>query len=261
MRRIAGLYLKHSAKGSEWKDHKYIKRVDGTYYYPDNYEGGRHLSDSQKSKYSEYSKDDPDFDDKNYDDKNRLGDTDFYGFTKPDGTVVILEEDMKWTLPAGTKITPELIKRLEAFDKQVEAKRNKGEKFTADDWNKMAKEAIDGGSSGNSNGKLSDKDINNLAKEVIRGNFANGNQRKELLGEAYADIQKKVNEMLKSSNSKSSKSESKDSKKESDSEYEVKDGGNHYKYKAKKSSSTSVKHSSDEDLQISGALFIGSLLS
>lgn len=37
--------LQHSAKGSTWEDHKYLKRIDGTYYYPDNYEGGRHLSD------------------------------------------------------------------------------------------------------------------------------------------------------------------------------------------------------------------------
>lgn len=31
--------LHHSAKGSTWKDHKYIKKVDGTYYYPDSYKG------------------------------------------------------------------------------------------------------------------------------------------------------------------------------------------------------------------------------
>lgn len=35
--------MSHSAKGSEWEKHKYIKRVDGTYYYPDSYVGGRHL--------------------------------------------------------------------------------------------------------------------------------------------------------------------------------------------------------------------------
>lgn len=38
-------WIIHSAKGSEWENHKYIKRIDGTYYYPDDYEGGRHLSD------------------------------------------------------------------------------------------------------------------------------------------------------------------------------------------------------------------------
>lgn len=43
------LNLFHSAKGSTWEQHKYIKRINGTYYYPDSYEGGRHLPDSEKS--------------------------------------------------------------------------------------------------------------------------------------------------------------------------------------------------------------------
>lgn len=34
---IASQHIEHSAKGSTWEDHKYIKRIDGTYYYPDNY--------------------------------------------------------------------------------------------------------------------------------------------------------------------------------------------------------------------------------
>ena len=35
--------LIHSAKGSQWEKHDYIKVEDGKYYYPDSYEGGRHL--------------------------------------------------------------------------------------------------------------------------------------------------------------------------------------------------------------------------
>lgn len=52
-------WLIHSQKGSEWKKHQYIKREgtsgkledNGKYYYPDSYEGGRHLpkGDSQRS--------------------------------------------------------------------------------------------------------------------------------------------------------------------------------------------------------------------
>ena len=42
--------FRHSSEGSSWKKHKYIKRVDGTYYYPDSYEGGRHLPDGGKEK-------------------------------------------------------------------------------------------------------------------------------------------------------------------------------------------------------------------
>ena len=82
--------FRHSSEGSECEEHKYIKRIDGPYYYPDSYEGGRHLP--KGSKFGEYTKGDPDFDDKNFDEKNRLGDTDFFGFKREDGTYVILEE-------------------------------------------------------------------------------------------------------------------------------------------------------------------------
>ena len=184
--------IRHSAKGSTWEDHKYIKRIDGTYYYPDDYKGGRHLSDAEgKSNFSEYTKDDPDFDDKNYSKKNRLGDTEFYGFKRDDGTSVIVEEDMKWVLPKGTEITPDLIKRLESFDLAMEEKRNSGKNYTTADWQKWAKEAIDG------SGTEGEKDIEGLANEVIRGNFGDGGKRKELLGNAYQEVQDRVNEILK----------------------------------------------------------------
>jgi hypothetical protein len=80
----------------------------------------------------------------------------------------------------------------------------------------------------------SDKDINNLAKEVIQKNsFGVGKQRKELLGENYDAVQKKVNELMRGSKSSSS-SKSKSEKKTKESDYEVKEGNNHYKYKVKK---------------------------
>lgn len=42
--------LEHSAKGSEWEKHKYLKKNEakGYYYYPDSYEGGRHLPKGSK---------------------------------------------------------------------------------------------------------------------------------------------------------------------------------------------------------------------
>lgn len=40
--------LSHSAKGSEWEKHKYIKKLNGDYYYPDDYKNGRHLTDDEK---------------------------------------------------------------------------------------------------------------------------------------------------------------------------------------------------------------------
>ena len=223
---IEQLLMHSGVKGMEWKNHKYIRKANGEYYYTEGSGGGG-------SKYEEYKKDDSDFDEKNYDEKNRLGDTDFYGFTKPDGSVVILEEDMKWTLPKGSKITPELIKRLEAFDKEVESKRNNGEKFTADDWDRLAKQAIDGEST--NDGKLSDKDKENLSNMVIRGEFNNGKDRKDLLGEHYQEIQNLVNQKLKSkSASNKNISKSSDEKQKPDSDYEIKEGNNHYRYKVKK---------------------------
>lgn len=90
----------HSAKGSTWENHKYIKRINGTYYYPDSYEGGRHLPDSHQDSSEE---------------------------------------------------PPEIE-------------------------------------------ELSENDIERLANEVIRGNFGNGAERRELLGEFYDQIQARVNQ-------------------------------------------------------------------
>lgn len=95
-------WLFHSAKGSTWEEHKYIKRIDGTYYYPDNYEGGRHLPDSSTDK-------------------------------EPEGDYT-----------------------------------------------------------------LNETDIEKLANEVIRGNFGNGQTRKDLLGDNYQEVQSRVNEILRS---------------------------------------------------------------
>lgn len=53
--------LMHSAKGTTWDDHKYIKKVNGVYYYPSDYKGGRHAGDTKSgsiSKEEQYEKDD-----------------------------------------------------------------------------------------------------------------------------------------------------------------------------------------------------------
>lgn len=106
--------LEHSAKGSTWEEHKYIKRIDGTYYYPDSYEGGRHLPDGET--------------------------------TDSDDTV------------------------------------SKSEEQTTSE-----------------SSSLSSDDVEKLANEVIRGNFGNGQQRKDLLGNNYSEVQSRVNEIMKSS--------------------------------------------------------------
>ncbi len=126
-------WIIHSAKGSEWKKHKYLKRVNGTYYYPDNYPDGRHISDLKGGNEKSDNSDDP------------------------IKTIV------------GT-----------------------GENDDSD------------------GGNLSEKDLENLANEVIRGNFGNGEQRKELLGEYYQEIQDLVNQKLKGGSGSNKKSYKKD---------------------------------------------------
>ena len=220
-------YIKHSAKGTTWEDHKYIKRIDGTYYYPDSYKGGRHLPDGEGSRaeYGEYKEGDSDFDDDKYKDENRFGDTDFFVNKRSDGRYVLVEEDMKWVLPKGVKPTAALKKKLEALSNT--------EHKSADDFVNAVNDAIatttgskksDKNSeetSNTSSENLSDQDIENLAKEVIRGNFGNGKVRKDLLQEHYAEIQSKVNELMKSSGKKSSGKTS-DKKKEETPKEETK---------------------------------------
>lgn len=109
MKRNYYLKVVHSAKGSTWEEHKYVKRIDGTYYYPKGYEGGRTVDTLEKQ--------------------------------QEDGTA------------------PE----------------------------------------------YTDEDIDALAMEVIRGNFANGEERKTLLGDIYQKVQDKVNSILRSSGSSSEK--------------------------------------------------------
>lgn len=104
--------LKHSAKGSSWKDHKYIKKVGDKYIYANT--------------------------------KNGEGDGVENGKTNPD---------------ANNDIDPS----------------KKGE---------------------NGSENTEEFDLEAMANKVIRGEFGNGADRKELLGDAYAEIQKRVNEIL-----------------------------------------------------------------
>lgn len=92
--------LIHSAKGSEWEEHMYVKKVDGDYYYPSGYENGR--------------------------------------------TVDSLKDE----------------------------------------------------SSAGSEGSSDDYDLDSMALQVIRGDFGNGQVRKDLLGGEYDRIQSRVNELM-----------------------------------------------------------------
>lgn len=97
--------LVHSAKGSEWENHKYVTKVDGDYYYPSGYENGRTVD----------------------------------------------------SLKGGGK---------EQSDEESEG----------------------------------DYDLDSMALQVIRGDFGNGQIRKDLLGGDYDKIQSRVNELMKAGN-------------------------------------------------------------
>ena len=99
---------------------------------------------TEKSKYSEYTKGDSDFDDNNYKEENRVGDTDFFVHKRKDGTNVILEEDMKWVLPKGIDAkSPEIQKAIQDFASHVESARKLGENYTGDQWTEEVTKAID----------------------------------------------------------------------------------------------------------------------
>lgn len=189
-------WIIHSAKGSELEKHKYIKRVDGVYYYPDSYEGGRHLPDGDSAKYGEYSKGDSDFDDKNYSDANRIGKSEFHSFVNKNGQVVIIEEDMKWTLPKGMTLTPDMKKALEAVGNKKHSSNADFLKDVDEVLNKKKKTGGATGMEGDAGGGT--LDIDATAKEVIRGGYKNGADRKSALGANYEAVQKRVNEMIKS---------------------------------------------------------------
>lgn len=99
---------------------------------------------AEKSKYSEYTKGDSDFDDDNYQEENRVGDTDFFIHKRKDGTNVILEEDMKWVLPKGVDgKSPEIQKAIKDFASHAESARKLGENYTGDQWTNEVTKAID----------------------------------------------------------------------------------------------------------------------
>lgn len=163
-----------------------------------NHEHYMKHKDKWKGNFSRYSEDDRDFDEKNYSEANRLGDTDFYGWQREDGSWVILEEDMKFTIPAGMS-KEEIISNLEAFDKEVEAKRQAGENYSGEEWRNGVQRAL------SSKSDEKEFDVDAAARDVIRGKYKSGAERKAALGDDYDLVQKRVNELMKGGGSSGSK--------------------------------------------------------
>lgn len=142
-------------------------------------------------KYSEQTNGDKDFDDANFTDENRLGDTDFYGIKGADGSWTVIEENMKWKLPAGVS-RDDIIKAVGAVSQQDKANR-----MSAKDFERAVSSALE-----NMPGKGGKSfDVDAAARDVIRGKYKNGAERKAALGGDYAMVQKRVNEMMKAKHS------------------------------------------------------------
>lgn len=133
-------------KGYAKPNHKYVSRTykNGRWVYQYSKSGkstGKSVQVSSSIKKGTYSENDSDFDEKNYSEKNRIGGTDFFKFTRPDGSTVILEEDMKWVIPAGVD-TKGIENRLTRTSNTIASKRKQGEKVTGEDWNHLVDSAI-----------------------------------------------------------------------------------------------------------------------
>lgn len=166
-RGVGNIVLLHSAKGSTWENHKYIKRINGTYYYPDSYEGGRHLPDGEK--------------DKNYSSKDEILDKleDITGM-KREGLSNLF--DLSREKGYDSKEFKDLLRILSEGDD--------------DQANRMI-DLIKQGEASKSSSTLSSDDVEKLAMEVIRGNFGDGQIRKDLMGEYYEQVQNRVNEIYR----------------------------------------------------------------
>lgn len=150
-------YLSHSAKGSEWKNHKYIQKKDGTYIYPSK--SGSGGSDDVISKIAD--------------------------FTGMKEEYIKELQDVANTKGYDSPEYKELCSDLaEGYDDQYK-------KIT--DTLKSASKS----SKSSSNDDYSDSDIEKIVQETIKGSFGNGEERKKLLGEHYDKVQSKVNSILK----------------------------------------------------------------
>lgn len=144
------LSLQHSAKGSTWDRHKYVKVIDGVYYYPVGYENGRTI-DSLKKDSSEEN-------------KEKKSDT-------------IKSKDDK------------INEVKQHFDQYLAKRGIDWRKLPKEEVDEMQREIIKQLESGKDSG-TNEKTAEELAKDVSSGKLGNGEERKALLGDRYEEVQR-----------------------------------------------------------------------
>lgn len=226
MNELEQKFLAHSAKGHAWKQHKYIAIENGRYIYPED------LSKHPNArKITVYGSDDY------YKQTGKSGKTlnnkkaNTSTSTKTQSTTSSVNKTNQTAAQIANKnsskdddIDSKIKKAIEDYEaekkKEEEAKKKEKEakKSTSTKKktsSKLSKEA--------SNLNLSEEDlalltsnidtnatnradvINSLALKVIRGDFGNGQERKDKLGQFYVEIQSRVNELIKTMSPKRAK--------------------------------------------------------
>lgn len=170
--------LVHSAKGSTWDDHKYVKKIDGVYYYPVGYEDGRTIDDLKGGKDSEEKADKKETDSK----------------TKEDQIKEVKQN----------------------FDQYLAKRGIDWRKLPKDEVDQMQRDIIKQLESGKETG-TKEKSTDELAKDVAAGKLGSGEDRKVLLGDRYDEVQKRVNEISKKAGDKKTSEVSEENKKKTSS--------------------------------------------
>ena len=241
-------HLEHRAKYGTANSTSSEKGTDNKKNNTSQYNHEYYMKNKEKwaDNKKEWSKDDKDFDESNYSDENWLKDTDFYVKKKEDGSFVVLLEDTKWTVPAGTNIE-DIKKKLQEAAK-TEDVRERSKKY-----DEILK--------GKSNEK--EFDVDAAARDVIRGKYKNGAERKAALGDDYELVQKRVNELMKQQKTKGSSSgeTKKESNKGSSTVRSFEEAKKEYidGKKKKKKKNKSMKQSDFSEYDSIGSIFVKDL--
>lgn len=138
---------------------------------------------------SEGSEKDPDWkmvnDDKNYE-QHRIGETDFFMYTRSDGSRFMVEEDSKWEIPAGMTAEEAIKWGQKEIDETVAQRQAEWNSKTDEEKKKELEKA---------KADLN-KSYDKMADDVIKGKYGNGKDRVKALGASYDEVQKRVNEKL-----------------------------------------------------------------
>jgi len=205
--RDKGMNSTSSEKGTDGKKNN-TSEYNHQYYMKNKDKWRDNKSVQGGVSYHEYDENDPDQDSKWFKEENRLfPNRDLFAYQKPDGSWVLLEEDMCWKVPPGVK-KEDLKAAIDAFEKTPESElveygNDHGfSKYITDHINKSVK-----------NGGEKEFDVDAAARDVIRGKYGNGAERKAALGDDYAEVQKRVNEILGGKTSSEPKKTSKNTSK------------------------------------------------